>query len=367
VFSQIAAGTIAVWGCCFLFGVLPKRQELLRLSLPGILQPGLAFLFEFAGLTTTPVTIEGLLFSFEAILVLLLSMPLLRERPRGAEFAVAFLGLVGVGLMSGFDSSHAFHMQTGVLLILAGVICASLDTIASRAVAQHSEPLALTAVSNLSGLVVVALAILLWPHQDWRPLLEPGTFCLTFLSGCLLHGAAVFLFNAGLSNVEAAGAALLFPTISLLTAAGGYVFFGERLSGQQLWGAALIVASSISVGAIGGKLTLNDPPALKGTLNERTSNATGIQLHPLESWQRCPKRDEAFMSAIIDAQIFLMCVHHSYRPWHGESNSYCHQVHVHGETVPSDPYPQRLYAVRISKGCDRREPREIQWAKSRQH
>lgn len=73
------------------------------------------------------------------------------------------------------------------------------------------------------------------------------------------------------------------------------------------------------------------------------------------------------MSAIIDAQIFLMCVRHSYRPWHGESNSYCHQVHVHGETVPSDPYPQRLYAVRISKGCDRREPREIQWAKSRQH
>jgi drug/metabolite transporter (DMT)-like permease len=61
------------------------------------------------------------------------------------------------------------------------------------------------------------------------------------------------LFNLGLGSVQAGVAATLFPSISLTTAAGGMVWFSERLSLWQLAGGVLILgaagAVAVSLGA----------------------------------------------------------------------------------------------------------------------
>jgi hypothetical protein len=61
------------------------------------------------------------------------------------------------------------------------------------------------------------------------------------------------LFNLGLGSVQAGVAATLFPLISLTTAAGGMVWFSERLSLWQLAGGVLILgaagAVAVSLGA----------------------------------------------------------------------------------------------------------------------
>ena len=245
VLAQLAISSLIVWTLALSSGRLPTRRNALKLTLPGILQPGLVYTLAFAGLAITPVTVEALLFAFETVLVMVIAWPALRERPTPAKLALALIGTVGVLLIAGAASPTASAPLIGIALIGGGVIAAALDTVASRAISIEADPLAMTAASHLGGLVVILAALALAPSQDWAALLDWRLAPALALSGFLLHGLATIAFNFGLARVNAGTAALLFPSISMLTAAGAYVFLGERLGPLQLLGGALILLAAL--------------------------------------------------------------------------------------------------------------------------
>lgn len=246
VLLQIVASILVTWPMAFLLRLAPSAQSVVAIGWPGLLQPGLAYMLTFAGLAITPASVEGLLFAFEAALVALFAWPLLGERPSRRTVAVLAIGTVGVLFVSGADSPGAAPPVLGVLLILAGVAAAALDTVASRHLAVSVAPLTLTAGTQVAGLAAVAASAPFWKTGDLATVLSSSAALPIFVSGVLVHGIAPWMFNASLKTLTAGAAAALFPLISLLTVLGGVVFLAETLSALQVVGGVLVVASAIA-------------------------------------------------------------------------------------------------------------------------
>ncbi len=246
-FIQLAASTVVVVGAAAAAGRLPRGRSAVIMALPGLLQPGLENILAFLGLALAPVSVEGILFALEAVLVAVLAWPFLGERPsRGTMLSIG-LGIAGVIILSADDTSDIAVPILGVVLILVGVLAAALDTVISRALAIDGDPLALTAVAHLAGLATIAAAIAVAAPQPWAILTDPGAMTALILTGILLNGAAAFLFNTALTRTSAAEVAALFPAISVFNTLGGYIFLGERLALVQLLGALLVIISVLLV------------------------------------------------------------------------------------------------------------------------
>jgi drug/metabolite transporter (DMT)-like permease len=64
------------------------------------------------------------------------------------------------------------------------------------------------------------------------------------LIGLMYYAAAYWLYLSALSRVSAALAGGSFNIIPIVTVTVAFVFLGERLSGLQFFGAALIIVSA---------------------------------------------------------------------------------------------------------------------------
>ena len=248
VLFQVLGGALSATAACLFFRAIPKGKSLLLLALPGIFQPGLTYPLYFASLAYIPVALAGMLASFETLFVFLLSFPLLRIKPRRDQVLLAFCSLGGLLLMTWRRGPMAAHLSLGVLLVLASMFCASLDTIACSALAPTSHTTALTAASCWSGTIVLSLILLISSKQDWQPFATLSTLGICLVSGVLIHGLGANLVNEGLGTITAAEAALLYPLISVLTAIGGFIFYRERLTASQVLGGIVVIASTTAVG-----------------------------------------------------------------------------------------------------------------------
>jgi len=248
VLFQVLGGALFATMACLCFRAVPKGKSLLLLALPGIFQPGMTYPLYFASLAYIPVALAGMLASFETLFVCLLSFPLLKVTPRREQFLLAFCSLGGLLLMSWSRGQVAARSLFGVLLVLASMLCASLDTIACSALAPRSHTTALTAVACWSGTLVLLLILLFSSKQNWEPFATLSTLGICLLSGVFIHGLGANLVNEGLVKITAAEAALLYPLISVVTAVGGFVIYRERLSASQALGGIVVIVSTTAVG-----------------------------------------------------------------------------------------------------------------------
>ncbi|MGL4314748.1 MAG: DMT family transporter [Sphingomonas sp.] len=243
---QIVASTIVVTGIGWRMRRLPKLADW-RLGLPGLVQPGLAYLLFYLGLQLVPASVEGLLVALEAGIVALLAWPLLGERPTWRVILAAIIGMAGVAMLGGAVAPVAAVSAWGVGLIVLGVVFAALDTIGSRYLMASADPLVMTIAGHWFGLVFVAASTFATGPYPWAPLLSAGPLAAIALAGIVIHGGALFLFNSALHHLPAAFAAALFPLISVMTALGGVLVLGERLSIVQIIGGALVIGSALLV------------------------------------------------------------------------------------------------------------------------
>jgi drug/metabolite transporter (DMT)-like permease len=250
---EISFSAAAFWTAAAALRRLPPRRGFWRVSSPGFLQPGLAWVLILVGLKTVPASIEALLFAAETFIVMLAAWPLLRERPTALKLLLCALSTAGVALVTRAGAPIADPPLAGVLLIFAGVICAALDTVLSRKLLSSADPLAMTAAIHVPSLLVVGAAVLLWPEAGAAALFSPAILVQAALAGLLLHGGAALLFNRGLVTLDAGTAALLFPLLTVMTVSGGLCFFDERLGPGQWLGALLILAAALGVGLVDRK------------------------------------------------------------------------------------------------------------------
>lgn len=246
LFIQVLTSTIALTLVAWTRGAMPRGREW-RFGLPGLFQPGLTYILVFFGLQRIPVSLEGLLTASEAAIVAILAWPLIGERPTVRVVIAIVLSSAGIVMMTCAAAGTGMPAVGGFARVLAGVSLAALDTVLSRHFVVETSSLPMTAAVLWVGLCVVAVSLAIIGPYDFSFFRDPSTLIGVALSGIVLHGIALLLFNEALATLPATIVAALFPLISLLTAIGGVLFLGESLALLQWFGGGLIVVSSLIV------------------------------------------------------------------------------------------------------------------------
>jgi drug/metabolite transporter (DMT)-like permease len=193
----------------------------------------------FGALRFLPLA-EGSAVSFLApMFALLLSMPVLGERPTRARWLSALAGFVGI-LILVRPGSAVFHPATGLLVLAA--ISNALYQLLTRKLQRDTPYTTLF----YSGLVGTALLTLVLPFSE-----APGD--ITFMDALFL---VVLGALAGIGHWMLIGAFLRAPAslvapftyLQMIWAtAYGYLVFGQLPDGMSALGMAVIVASGVAL------------------------------------------------------------------------------------------------------------------------
>jgi drug/metabolite transporter (DMT)-like permease len=164
---------------------------------------------------------------------------LYREDFGRRQALVLALGLGGVALTVGRPGSVPW---IGIGLGLLAAVCTTGYFLGGRyAMSRDVDPLSITTLLYLTpSLVLVAIALVRGFH--W-----PSMGAAGFASGVTVAGTVVpiLMLFAAIRTIGAAPTALLSTIEPFLAVVFAYAFLGERLTGLQLAGGALIVAAVV--------------------------------------------------------------------------------------------------------------------------
>jgi drug/metabolite transporter (DMT)-like permease len=240
--------------CLLPFALRPRQLASLR-ALPAgmwwrLVALGLLFYSvtqgaQFVGLSLLPAAMVSLLLSFTTIIVALLGVLLLRERPTPLQWVGTALCLAGV-LVYLYPVSLPREATIGLVVTGGGVLANSLAAILSREVNRGGqiEPAAVTVVSMGVGAVVLlggGLAVQGLPHLTWV-----NWAIIVWLS--VVNTAFAFtLWNHTLRTLSAMESSIINNTMLAQIAVLAWVFLGERLTPRQVVGLVASVLGTLLV------------------------------------------------------------------------------------------------------------------------
>lgn len=245
---QLLASLIFLWAVIAIQRIrVPLRQETFRLSLIGILNPGLAYTFSLVGLSLSTASMSALLWAAEPILILGIAWFILGERLTRPLLLCSLVALIGVFLVIGGSSTMGNSGSLlGNFLILAGVFCCALYTVLTRRDAVHLNPALLIALQQTAALL---WALLIWP-LEWGSsgmtslaAINASVWVWALVSGLIYYALAFWFYIIGLKKLPASLAGFFLNLIPIFAIGGAFIFLGERLATGQWLGAALILVA----------------------------------------------------------------------------------------------------------------------------
>ena len=216
-----------------------------RLALLGLLYYAVTQGAQFLGLAYLPAMTNSLLLSFSAVLVALLGVALLGERPTKLQWVGMALYLAGV-LLYFYPLSIPAAQTVGYLIVIAGVLANAFSSILGRAVNRSASlrPVTITLVSMGIGsllLLVSGLAVQGLPRlslQSWGIILW-----LAVINSAL----AFTLWNHTLRTLSAMESSIINNTMLFQIAILAWIFLGERLGARGIAGMLLAGVGTLLV------------------------------------------------------------------------------------------------------------------------
>lgn len=225
----------------------PTGRDGRRLARLGLLNPGLAYALSLIGLAQISASLSVLLWALEPVLILVLAVLVLRERPGAAVVALSAVAVGGLLLVL-YDPA-ATGAVPGILLTVAGVGCCAVYTVATRRwlpSAESTVGVVLAQQAHALAFAVVLLAAAAAGGVTVLPAaLTPPGVASTVISGLIYYGLAYALYLSGLRRVPASVAAMSFYLIPVFGVAAA-TLFGDRLAPVQ-WVGAIVVVLAVGV------------------------------------------------------------------------------------------------------------------------
>jgi drug/metabolite transporter (DMT)-like permease len=217
----------------------------LRLLLLGLLFYSITQGAQFLSLFYLPAMTTSLLLSFTTILVALLGIWLLRERPTAMQWGGTVVYLAGV--FSYFYPLSLLKGQViGLVIAGAGVLANALSSILGRDVNRSGElePLAVTVVSMGIGAVVLLVGGI--AVQGLPPLTLTHWAMILWLA--VVNTAVAFtLWNLTLRTLSAMESSIINNTMLFQIAVLAWLFLGEPLGWRQVLGMVLAAVGTLLV------------------------------------------------------------------------------------------------------------------------
>lgn len=184
--------------------------------------------------------------SLGAVLVPVLGSVFFGDRSPLAIWLALPIALLGLILLS---LQHGFRTEPGQLYFLAAAFAFALVFIANSHVVRRMSVLVLGAVQlSMVGILLLPVS---WLLEDWPAQIAPAV-AGWFLASVLLGTTARFLLQLGAQKITApAHAALILMLEPVWTALLAAVWWGERMSVQQLLGCTLIFVSLLVSRGVG--------------------------------------------------------------------------------------------------------------------
>ena len=220
------------------------RADRWRIILTSLIVPGLYFLAETYGLKLSSATSVSLLVATIPIFTAIFAFLLLKERIglwRGTGIGLSVIG-VGTILTALPGKADGWQLaQAGNLLGLGAAVCAGLYMALGRDLLNRYSPLTITTFQALAAVVIfLPLASLEWFTHQWVEL-DVLTFVAVIYLALFCSVLAFFLWNYGISRLEASRAAVFTNLVPVFTVFGAYFLLGENIYPGQMIGGALVI------------------------------------------------------------------------------------------------------------------------------
>ena len=227
------------------------RRDLLRDGLFAGALLGIGFLLQTEGLSRTTASRSGFLTGVLVVLVPLLEFALFRKRPSPPALLGVLLAFAGITALSApWTDANAPTLLGDTLTLGCAVVFAGQIVALGRIAPRHPVlPLLLLQLATTGALAALAGPLIEVQHLYGEPRLWLALVYLSLFATLLAFGVQTWAQKI-LPPVRVALLSSLEPVFAALWAA---LFIGERLTGRELFGGALIVIG-VAVGEAGAAL-----------------------------------------------------------------------------------------------------------------
>ncbi|UCH56966.1 MAG: EamA family transporter [Candidatus Bathyarchaeota archaeon] len=196
------------------------------------------------GLYYLPAVTVTFILNFTPVMVLVMGVLVLGERPNRLQ--IGGMGLVLLGAYLFFGDPLLGPSSLGVLVTLISGLGWGSYLVFSRLmfVKEEFDLLGLTAISMGSGTLMMASATLFSEGLSSVPL--QGWGIIAWL-GLVNTALAFFIWNHALQRLEAFETAILQNTMLIQIAVLSWLFLGERLTGIKLVAMAMVFSGVLTV------------------------------------------------------------------------------------------------------------------------
>lgn len=200
---------------------------------------------QFVGLTYLPAVTVNILLSFTSIVVALMGILLLRERP------VALQGLgIGVSILGALLFFYPITVPSGQVVGFIAVITGLLANAGSSILGRHINrtgnvpPLTVTIISmGVGAIVLLTSGILI----QGMPRLSPGNWIIIAWLAVVNTAFAFTLWNHTLRTLPAMESTVINNTMLIQIALLAWLFLGEQLTLQKVAGLVVVGVGTLMV------------------------------------------------------------------------------------------------------------------------
>jgi drug/metabolite transporter (DMT)-like permease len=217
----------------------------LRLAALGVLLYAATQGAQFMSLTFLPAMTTSLLLSFTTVLVALLGIGLLGERPTGFQWMGT--GLYVAGIVAFFyPLTLPCGQGIGLLIALGGTVANALSSILGRHVNRTGELDAMAVTMGSMGIGGIGL-LGIGAGTQGIPRLSATNWLVVLWLAAVNSALAFTLWNRTLQYLSAMESSILNNTMLFQIALLAWLFLGEPLTWQKAGGMALAGAGTLAV------------------------------------------------------------------------------------------------------------------------
>lgn len=222
-----------------------NRRDWLVLAALGLVYYSITQATQFLGLKYLPAVTLNLLMSFSAVLVAVLGLYLLRERPTRSQWSGVGLYLLGA-LVFFYPVSLPGDMLLGVGIGLVGVAANAVSSLLGRAVNRRvtAAPVVITVASmGIGAGVLLGVAVL----AEGIPTLSLTSWLLVGWLAVVNTAFAFTLWNHTLRTLTALESSVINNAMMIQIPLLAWLFLGEAVTLQQGMGLLLAALGILAV------------------------------------------------------------------------------------------------------------------------
>lgn len=216
------------------------RTDWLQLLFLGVVGTFLYQLCFVGGVRRTSVANGSLIVGSSPIVIAMLSALAGHERIKPVRWVGVIMALLGLYLVVGHGVELSAQTLTGDALMIAGVICWSVYSVASQPILRRHSALTVIGLTfSLGAVMYIVTMIPILVAVDWRSI-SATSWGLMLGSALLALNLSYFIWYTGLKKLGGSRTSVysyLTPVVAMIVAA---VWLSEPISANQIAGAGAI-------------------------------------------------------------------------------------------------------------------------------